>query len=119
MAWSVEFTDGFEEWWNALSEDEQIEIDAKVELLQEYGPTLPRPHADVIVTSRHSNMKELRGKVEDRQLRVLYAFDPIRTALLLIGGDKTSDPKWYQRLVPVADDLFDQHLKQFKDKHGK
>ena len=104
---------------SALSEDEQIEIDAKVELLQEYGPTLPRPHADVIVTSRHSNMKELRGKVEDRQLRVLYAFDPVRTALLLIGGDKTGDPKWYQRFVPVADDLFDQHLKQFKDKHGK
>jgi hypothetical protein len=118
VPWNVEFTDEFEEWWNALSLDEQVEIAARVELLQEHGPTLPRPHADVIVTSRHSNMKELRGKVEERQLRVLYAFDPVRTALLLIGGDKTGDPKWYQRFVPVADDLFDQHLKQLKEKRG-
>jgi hypothetical protein len=107
----VEFTDQFEAWWNSLSEDEQVEINAKVELLQEHGPTLPRPHADVIVSSRHPNMKELRGKIEQRQLRVLYAFDPIRTALLLVGGNKTDDPKWYDKFVPIADDLFDQHLK--------
>jgi len=56
-------------------------------------------------------MNELRGKVDERQLRVLYAFDPRRTAILLIGGDKTGDPKWYERFVPVADDLFDRHLK--------
>jgi hypothetical protein len=112
VAWDVEFTGQFETWWNYLSEDEQVEISAKVELLQERGPTLPRPHADVISTSRHTNMKELRGKVEDRQLRVLYAFDPRRTALLLLGGDKTGDPKWYDKFVPMADDLFDQHLRQ-------
>ena len=112
MAWDIEFTGQFETWWNYLSEDEQVEISAKVELLQERGPTLPRPHADVISTSRHTNMKELRGKVEDRQLRVLYAFDPRRTALLLLGGDKTGDPKWYDKFVPMADDLFDQHLRQ-------
>ena len=47
MAWDVEFTARFESWWNSLSEDEQVEISAKVELLQERGPTLPRPHADV------------------------------------------------------------------------
>jgi hypothetical protein len=52
VAWDVEFTGQFETWWNALSEDEQVEISAKVELLQERGPTLPRPHADVISTSR-------------------------------------------------------------------
>jgi hypothetical protein len=88
VAWEVEYTDNFESWWDILSEEEQVEIDRKVHLLQEPGPTLPRPHADVIVQSRHSNMKELRGKVEQRQLRVLYAFDPRRTAILLIGGDK-------------------------------
>jgi hypothetical protein len=119
VAWGVEFTGQFETWWNALSEDEQVEISAKVELLQERGPTLPRPHADVISTSRHANMKELRGKVEDRQLRVLFAFDPRRTALLLLGGDKTSDPNWYEKFVPVADDLFDQHLKQLERKRHR
>lgn len=110
--WKVEFSDEFEKWWNSLSEAEQIEIDAKVNLLEECGPTLPRPHSDVIASSRHSNMKELRGKVEGRQLRVLYAFDPRRTALLLIGGDKTGDPKWYEKFVPVADHLFDLHIKE-------
>jgi hypothetical protein len=59
-------------------------------------------------------MKELRGKVEDRQLRVLFAFDPRRAALLLIGGDKTDDPKWYEEFVPIADDLFDRHLRELE-----
>jgi hypothetical protein len=112
--WSVEFTDEFNTWWESLTADEQVEIAAKVELLEQRGPTLPRPHSDVIVTSRHANMKELRGKVDERQLRVLYAFDPKRTALLLIGGDKTGDPKWYEKFVPIADDIFDRHLKELK-----
>lgn len=112
MAWEVEFTSQFEIWWNSLSEEEQVEISAKVELLQEFGPTLPRPHADVITTSRHANMKELRGKAQERLLRVLYAFDPRRTALLLLGGDKTGDPNWYDKFVPIADGLFDEHLKR-------
>lgn len=121
MSWDVEFTDEFEQWWAGLSEEEQEEISAKVELLEEHGPTLPRPHADVITSSKHSNMKELRGKVREANLRVLYAFDPRRTALLLIGGDKTGNPKWYQQFVPVADDLFDKHLGQLRKqaKRGK
>jgi hypothetical protein len=101
MAWEVEYTDEFESWWNALSEEEQEELTA-IHLLEECGPTIPRPHADVIVQSRHSNMKELRGKIEQRQLRVLFAFDPRRTAILLIGGDKTGDPGRYDHYVPIA-----------------
>jgi hypothetical protein len=119
MAWEVEYTSQFETWWGALSEDEQVEISAKVELLQEFGPVLPRPHADVISSSRHANMKELRGKVEDRHLRVLYAFDPRRTALLLLGGDKTGDPNWYEKFVPIADDLFDRHLRELGKQRRK
>jgi hypothetical protein len=123
MAWEVEYTDEFETWWNSLTEDEQIEIDAKVRLLEQFGPILPRPHSDAIVTSKHANMKELRGTVvfphHRAELRVLYAFDPRRTAILLIGGDKTGDPKWYDIFVPVADRLFDAHLKQFKREQAK
>ena len=114
MAWDVEFTDEFHEWWDSISEPEQEEISAKVELLQERGPILPRPHSDVIVTSRHANMKELRGRVDQRELRVLYAFDRKRNAILLIGGDKTENPKWYDEYVPIADDIFDRHLKQLE-----
>lgn len=131
MAWEVEFTNEFEEWWNRLTEDEQIELDAKVRLLEQHGPVLPRPHSDVIVTSKHANMKELRGKVifpqHRAELRVLYAFDPRRTAILLIGGDKTGNPRWYEEYVPIADQLFDDHLKQLErdeikregKRHGK
>jgi hypothetical protein len=114
--WNVEYTDEFGAWWSSLSEDEQVAIDAKVTLLEEHGPTLPRPHADVITSSRHANMKELRAKARERHLRVLYAFDPRRIALLLIGGDKTGDVTWYEKFVPIADDLFDQHLKSLRSK---
>jgi hypothetical protein len=80
------------------SVEEQVELDAKVHLLQQHGPLLPRPHSDVVVTSKHANMKELRGTVlfthHRAELRVLYAFDPRTTAILLIGGDKTGNPKW-------------------------
>ncbi len=116
MSWDVEFTDEFELWWNDLSEQEQDEIDAKVAPLEERGPTLPRPHSDVIHSSRHANMKELRGKVEGRQLRLLYAFDPARVAILLIGGDKTGDSKWYEKFVPIADEIFDRHLSVLRKK---
>lgn len=62
MAWEVEYSSEFGDWWETLGEEEQIEISAKVELLEKHGPVLLRPHADVIVMSKHSNMKELRGR---------------------------------------------------------
>lgn len=114
MAWQVEFTDEFGAWWESLTIEEQEEISAKVELLEEHGPTLPRPHSDVIVTSKHANMKELRGRVGEAALRVLYAFNPKRTAILLIGGDKTSNSGWYDEFVPKADAIFDRHLQELK-----
>ena len=69
MGWEVEYTEEFNKWWEELSAAEQEEISAKVELLEEVGPALPRPHADTIASSRHANMKELRGKVKGRQSR--------------------------------------------------
>jgi hypothetical protein len=65
----------------------------------------------VIVTSRYVNMKELRAQSGRSVLRVLYAFDPRRSAILLIGGDKAGNATWYEELVPVADRLFAEHLK--------
>lgn len=108
--WDVEYTDEFEAWWNSLTEAGQEDVDAKVILLQRFGPALPRPHADTVGASRHPNMKELRIQHAGRPYRVLYAFDPRRSAILLIGGDKTGDKQWYSRFVPVADRLYDEHL---------
>ena len=59
-------------------------------------------------------MKKLRGKAGESLLRVLYAFDPRRTAILLIGGDKSGSERWSEEFVPIADRLFDEHLAGLK-----
>ena len=112
--WDVEFTDEFEAWWTTLSEDEQDAIDASVQLVETIGPQLARPHADTLVGSRHANMKELRTQCQGRPLRTLFAFDPRRAAILLIGGDKTGDNRFYERMIPEADRLYDDHLAELK-----
>ena len=110
MELDVEFTNEFGEWWDGLTEDEQVDVDAKVGLLRQFGPALRRPHSGSINSSRHPNMKELIIQYAGHPYRVLYAFDPRRCALLLIGGDKTGDDRWYEKFVPVADGLYDEHL---------
>jgi hypothetical protein len=114
VEWAVEFTGEFERWWNGLTEDEQDSVDRKVRLLQQRGPALSRPFADVVHSSRHSNVKELVIQHAGRPYRVLFAFDPRRCAVLLIGGDKTGNDRWYEEFVPVADKLFDEHLATLK-----
>lgn len=114
MTWEVEVTDEFESWWNDLTEEEQESIDAVVGVLEEKGPGLRRPYVGPIVTSKHANMKELVIQHEGRPYRVLFAFDPRRTAVLLIGGDKTGNNCWYDEFVPVADELYDQYLIQLR-----
>jgi hypothetical protein len=176
--WPVEYTDEFEKWWESLTEAEQEDVAAKVILLQRLGPALPRPHSDVVRSSRYANMKELRIQHAGRPYRVLYsaarnvgytvargasfagkalalagdaarsrpsprplprgagrrpssdsppdcavqstlspllgtaqyAFDPRRCAILLIGGDKTGNDRWYETFVPMAERLYDEHM---------
>ena len=114
MNCEVEYTDEFEEWWNGISEDVQDSVAAKVQLLEQLGPHLPYPHSSGIQASRHSHMRELRVQHQGEPYRVLYAFDPRRIAILLIGGCKTGDDRWYDKMVPIADDLYDEHLKEFE-----
>ncbi len=110
MAWEVEVTDEFTAWWDGLDETEQESVTASVQLLEARGPVLPMPHSSGITTSRHSHMRELRIQHAGRPYRVLYAFDPRRVALLLLGGDKVGDDRWYEVQVPRADALYDEHL---------
>ncbi|HMO25239.1 MAG TPA: type II toxin-antitoxin system RelE/ParE family toxin [Tepidisphaeraceae bacterium] len=112
--WEVEFTDEFGVWWDGLDEAERAAIDAGVSLLEMFGPALGRPHGDSLKGSRHSNMKELRTQHRGRPIRTFFAFDPRRTAILLIGGDKTGDDRFYQRMRPIADRLYDDHLKELE-----
>jgi hypothetical protein len=114
MTWDVEYTDQFEEWWGDLTTEEQEAIVAAEEFLEEHGPALGLPFVDTVKMSRHSNMKELRPM--GGNIRILFAFDPRRTAILLIGGDKTGRwEAWYAEHVPLADDLYDEHLRELRD----
>lgn len=112
--WEVEYTDEFEVWWSTLSADSQEALAHDVEVLAAVGPGLGRPTVDSIKGSRHSNMKELRTTVQGHPLRTFFAFDPRRCAILLIGGDKSGDSRFYERMVPLADGLYDEHLAQLR-----
>lgn len=118
--WVVEFHPEFEEWVNSLVQTDQEALLAAIRILRDHGPALGRPLVDTVRGSHHNNMKELRpGSTGRTEVRVLFAFDPTRRAILLVGGDKSGDwSGWYQANVPVADDRFDEHLRQLKEKRG-
>jgi hypothetical protein len=119
VGWEVEYTDEFEEWWNDLKETEQGKVDATVRLLEKHGPDLPYPLSSGVSGSRHSHMRELRIQARGKPLRVLYAFNPKRTAILLVGGDKTVNERWYDVNVVNADRLYDKHLAELEDEFRK
>ena len=112
--WDVEFTDEFEDWWNQLSEAEQESVGASVGLLEACGPNLRFPHSSGITTSRHDHMRELRTQHEGRPYRTRYAFDPRRAAILLIGGEKNGNDRWYEEFVPIANGIYDDHLDELR-----
>jgi len=114
--WGVEFTDQFGEWWDTLTVAEQQSIDAAVRVLEQRGPGLGRPLVDTVEGSSHANMKELRAGTT----RVLFAFDPARNAILLIGGDKRDRwQQFYAEMIPLADRLFDEHLAELEKEQRK
>jgi hypothetical protein len=120
MGCEVEYTHEFGEWYERLSEAEQDSVDRVVRLLQMNGIALGHPYSSGVQTSRHGHMRELRIKAGSRPLRVLYAFNPLRTAILLLGGDKgDADRRWYETNIPKADAIYDQHLEELKREEKK
>lgn len=115
MGWDVQFTEEFEAWWNSLDEGEQEAVAAKVGMLEERGPTLDDPHTSQVHQSRHGNMRELKIQYKGQPYRVLYAFDPRRVCMLLLGGNKTGDSRWYDRNVPTADRIYETLLKELEE----
>jgi hypothetical protein len=115
MTWNVEYTDEFEQWWQDLTEPEQESVAATVGLLEIEGPRLPFPYSSGVQASKHGHVRELRVQHAGRPYRVLYAFDPRRCAILLIGGDKTGSDRWYEQFVPIADRLYDEHFESLRD----
>ena len=115
MSWNVEYTDEFGEWWTTLNESEQDSIAVTVTLLEQKGPLLPYPYSSGVEGSRYDHMRELRTQHKGKPYRILYAFDPRRSAILLIGGIKTGQDRWYDKYIPIADKLYDDHLKLLEE----
>ncbi|MBD2236401.1 type II toxin-antitoxin system RelE/ParE family toxin [Aulosira sp. FACHB-113] len=115
MAIEVEYIDEFEQWYLTLGEAEQDSIDVVVELLEERGVNLRSPYSTDIKGSRHGNMRELRIQHKGEPYRILYCFDPRRMAVLLLGGNKKGNDRWYEENVPKADRLYDELLKELED----
>jgi hypothetical protein len=110
MVWDVGTTDEFDAWFEDLTATEQQRVLHGVGVLREIGPALSRPLVDTLNGSRFANMKELRVQVGGRPLRVMFTFDSRRVAILLIGGDKSGDPRFYDRLIAQADQIFAAHI---------
>jgi hypothetical protein len=111
VPWSVEFHSACGAGADGLDQADAEALLAAIRVLREAGPSLGRPLVDTVVGSQHPNMKELRpGSTGRSEIRVLFAFDRQRKAILLVGGDKSRDwSRWYQHNLPIADDRFEQH----------
>ena len=114
MVWDVEFTDEFGARWESLTADEQVSVRAVVGVLEEKGPALGYPYSSDVKGSRHRQMRELCIQHAGDPYRVLYAFDPRRAAVLLLGGSKAGDARWYDVNVPKADQMYDAHLEELR-----
>lgn len=104
------------DWLASLDDDSREQVVAAIELLEDRGPQLGRPIVDTVTSSRHRNIKELRpGSSGRSELRILFAFDPKRAAIMLIAGNKAGNwVRWYKKNIPLADDLFDDHLRALR-----
>lgn len=104
------------DWLGQLDDSSYQQVVAAIEVLAEHGPGLGRPLVDSVSGSRFSNMKELRpGSSGRSELRILFAFDPVRQAILLVGGDKSGRWKaWYKKAIPQADRIYQEHLDKLR-----
>jgi hypothetical protein len=120
VAWTVIWHPAVAEWRETLDDNSYQQVVAAVDMLAEQGPVLPRPLADTVKGSRHHKMKELRpGSSGRSEIRILFAFDPQRSAVLLVAGDKAQEwDSWYKQAIPLADDRYDEHIERIRRKDG-
>ena len=114
MPTNIEYTDEFGQWYFNLAEVQQDDLASVVGLLEAKGTKLGFPYSSKINGSKHSRMRELRIQSQGNPIRIFYCFDPKRDAILLIGGDKTGDKRFYERMIPLADRLYDIYLLEIK-----
>ena len=115
MSWEVELHEDVDRWFENLCRTDPCTanlVEQAIDLLAEIGPALGRPLVDRIKGSCYLHMKELRpASTGPQKIRVLFAFDPLRQAILLIAGDKSGDWQgWYDKNIPVAEQRYAAHL---------
>jgi len=112
--WNIEITAEFESWFAELPVAVQLATEHAITILEVAGPGLGRPQVDTVKGSKHANMKELRVQQGGKPWRIFFAFDPRRSAILLIGGCKAGDGRFYERMIPIADKLLDIYLVELR-----
>jgi hypothetical protein len=113
--WEIVLVAEVDAWFVDLVTDDPTSaalVERAIDLLAMEGPALGRPMVDRVNASRHHNMKELRpGSSGASEIRILFVFDPVRRAVLLVAGDKAGNWKgWYDVNIPLADKRYDEHL---------
>lgn len=108
--WQVIFTDEFDDWFLSLETDEQNSILHSVNVLAIKGPMLGRPYVDTLKGTTVSNLKELRVQHQGKPYRLMFVFDPLRQAVMLCGGDKTGNKRFYETFIPLAENIYQRYL---------
>jgi len=114
VAWEVEGTDEFAGWFEALTDEEQVSVGRVVELLVEHGPSLPFPYSSGIATSATGTCASSESSTKDGPTGCCTRSTRDECAILLLGGDKTGNDRWYEEHVPIADTLYDEYLRELK-----
>lgn len=118
MEWTVLFDEEFEEWLWQQDVEVQDAILTHVGYLKRRGPLLDRPYVDTLYDSKLPNLKELRVQHKGKPWRILFVFDPKRQAILLVGGCKKGDDRWYKKIIPIAEKRYKRHLTALEKDHG-
>lgn len=111
-----------EPWLDSLDQQTVVSIFAALEKLAEAGPALGRPLVDTLQQATLKNLKELRpASSGNSEVRILFAFDPLRQAILLLGGDKSRGKSkkhrwngWYRKAIPLAEQIYRDHLDELE-----
>jgi len=117
MEWNVIFDPEFRIWFYQQEQGFQDETFAVIKILEESGPMLGRPRVDTLKGSSFANMKELRVQYLGEPWRILFAFDPKRQAILLVGGNKTGNNRWYKENIPIADKRYEEYLEIIEEEN--
>lgn len=112
MPYALILLDEFADWLDEQEGDCRLRIMAHLDLLEQRGPLLGRPYVDTLKGSKITNLKELRLQYKRSPIRILFAFDPKQQAVIILGGSKQADKRWYDTNIPIAEKLFSGYLER-------